>query len=331
MYSYSNGYKVQIALATGTVIWRLVEENNFGQPTRALTGNVDRFYSFDAHGLPTGRTLGTVQEFAYDFDPVTGNLNDRFDAVNSAGEVFGYDDLNRLDTVIPDAYGDLPQYSVSYRPNGNISEKEGTGVFSYENNARPYQLTKIDLESGVDVPRVPQSISYTCYSRPSRIIENGVSCSFTYDGDGNRAKMLIANGATPILSRYYIGGQYEIDAKADGTVQRLYLGGDAYSAPMVYVKDGSSPWLLYNIGRDYLGSVTCIASVDGALVAEYSYDPWGRLRNPETLELYASGEEPELFLGRGVTGHEHLPYFGLINMNARLYDPFTGRFLSPDP
>lgn len=218
VYSYSNGYKVQIALATGTVIWRLVEENNFGQPTRALTGNVDRFYSFDAHGLPAGRTLGTVQEFAYDFDPVTGNLNDRFDAVNSAGEVFGYDDLNRLDTVIPDACGDLSQYSVSYRPNGNISEKEGTGVFSYENNARPYQLTKIDLESGVDVPRVPQSISYTCYSRPSRIIENGVSCSFTYDGDGNRAKMLIANGATPILSRYYIGGQYEIDAKADGTV-----------------------------------------------------------------------------------------------------------------
>lgn len=331
VYSYSNGYNVQIALAAGTVIWRLVEENNFGQPTRALTGNVDRFYSFDAHGLPAGRTLGTVQEFAYDFDPVTGNLNDRFDAVNSAGEVFGYDDLNRLDTVIPDACGDLSQYSVSYRPNGNISEKEGTGVFSYESNARPYQLTKIDLESDVNVPRVPQSISYTCYSRPSRIIENGVSCSFTYDGDGNRAKMLIANGATPILSRYYIGGQYEIDAKADGTVQRLYLGGDAYSAPMVYVKDDSSPWLLYNIGRDYLGSVTCIASVDGALVAEYSYDPWGRLRNPETLELYASGEEPELFLGRGFTGHEHLPYFGLINMNARLYDPFTGRFLSPDP
>lgn len=331
VYSYSNGYNVQIALAAGTVIWRLVEENNFGQPTRALTGNVDRFYSFDAHGLPTGRALGAVQEFAYDFDPVTGNLEDRFDAVNSAGEIFGYDDLNRLDTVIPDACGDLSQYSVSYRPNGNISEKEGTGVFSYESNARPYQLTKIDLESGVDVPRVPQSISYTCYSRPSRIVENGVSCSFTYDGDGNRAKMLIANGATPILSRYYIGGQYELDAKADGTVQRLYLGGDAYSAPMVYVKDGSNPWLLYNIGRDYLGSVTCIASVDGALVAEYSYDPWGRLRNPETLELYANGEEPELFLGRGFTGHEHLPYFGLINMNARLYEPFTGRFLSPDP
>ncbi len=34
---------------------------------------------------------------------------------------------------------------------------------------------------------------------------------------------------------------------------------------------------------------------------------------------------------RGYTGHEHLKGFGLINMNARLYDPAIGRFLSPDP
>ena len=62
-----------------------------------------------------------------------------------------------------------------------------------------------------------------------------------------------------------------------------------------------------------------------------SYDAWGRLRNPETQVAYAPGTEPALFLGRGYTGHEHLPQFGLINMNARLYDPVLGRFLSPDP
>jgi RHS repeat-associated protein len=32
-----------------------------------------------------------------------------------------------------------------------------------------------------------------------------------------------------------------------------------------------------------------------------------------------------------LTAHEHLPRFGLINMNARLYNPLLGRFLSPDP
>ncbi|MDR3218746.1 MAG: hypothetical protein LBU22_07160 [Dysgonamonadaceae bacterium] len=32
------------------------------------------------------------------------------------------------------------------------------------------------------------------------------------------------------------------------------------------------------------------------------------------------------FLGRGYTGHEHLTQFGLVNMNARLYNPAWGRF-----
>ena len=74
-----------------------------------------------------------------------------------------------------------------------------------------------------------------------------------------------------------------------------------------------------------------VTGIDGLLLAEYSYDAWGRMRNPATQEVYAAGSEPELFLGRGYTGHEHLPMFGLINMNARLYDPVLGRFLSPDP
>ncbi len=33
----------------------------------------------------------------------------------------------------------------------------------------------------------------------------------------------------------------------------------------------------------------------------------------------------------GYTGHEHQPGFGLINCNARLYDPALVRFLMPDP
>jgi RHS repeat-associated protein len=33
---------------------------------------------------------------------------------------------------------------------------------------------------------------------------------------------------------------------------------------------------------------------------------------------------------RGFTGHEHYPYFKIINMNGRLYDPVIARFFSPD-
>jgi RHS repeat-associated protein len=61
------------------------------------------------------------------------------------------------------------------------------------------------------------------------------------------------------------------------------------------------------------------------------YDAWGRLRNPSNQAVYSPDAEPSLLLGRGYTGHEHMTQFGLINMNARLYDPAVGRFLSPDP
>ena len=142
--------------------------------------------------------------------------------------------------------------------------------------------------------------------------------------------MVVTNSADTLLTRYYIGERYERDKAARETVKRLYLGGDAYSAPMVLCKV-SGTWKVYQIGRDYLGSITQIIDEDGEVIEENSYDPWGRLRNAESLLPYAVGAEPDLFLGRGYTSHEHLPWFGLVNMNARLYDPLVGRFLSPDP
>jgi len=84
--------------------------------------------------------------------------------------------------------------------------------------------------------------------------------------------------------------------------------------------------------RDYQGSIVSIVDSTGFWHTDWSYDAWGRPRNPQThvvynppvLNSYSSGY-------RGYCGHEHLPQFGLINMNARLYDPTLGRFLSPDP
>jgi RHS repeat-associated protein len=77
--------------------------------------------------------------------------------------------------------------------------------------------------------------------------------------------------------------------------------------------------------------MTHLINSAGTLAYEYGYDAWGRLRNPANHAVYAPESEPTLFLNRGYTGHEHLPLFGVINMNARLYDPVIGRFLSPAP
>ena len=203
----------------------------------------------------------------------------------------------------------------------------GVGTLAYGNTDKPYQVTML-TPTGTAVPVREQSVTYTSFQRPNTLTENGITASFVYNADGDRVKMHVAQGNTALLTRYYIGKQYELDAQTN--TERLYLGGDAYSAPAVYVKE-ANVWKIYYLCRDYLGSITHIANADGSLKQELSYNAWGRLRNPATQVNYAVGSEPALFLGRGYTGHEHLAWLGLINMNARLYDPVLGRFLSPDP
>ncbi len=176
------------------------------------------------------------------------------------------------------------------------------------------------------------------------------------DAPDAEAQSVIQDGNC--ILRYYLGGKYEYESGQIAQTERLYLNGDYYSATAVFVKtkhtgihglsDITEPsdimvnatkikpislvtTSLRYIVRDHLGSITHVIREDGTVIQELSYDAWGRLRDPQTHEVYAPGSEPTLVLGRGYCGHEHIKLFGLINMNARLYDPVLGRFLSPDP
>ncbi len=81
--------------------------------------------------------------------------------------------------------------------------------------------------------------------------------------------------------------------------------------------------------RDYLGNITHKVNTSNTVTAEYSYDAWGRRRDKDDWS-YTLNSEPDLTADRGFTGHEHLAYFNIVNMNGRLYDPLVGRFMSPD-
>ena len=96
---------------------------------------------------------------------------------------------------------------------------------------------------------------------------------------------------------------------------------------------------MYYIHKDYLVSFETITDEHGQAIEKLSFDPClparnemkagGRRRNA-TDWTYENVLDSFLF-DRGFTGHEHLDNFDLINMNGRLYDPWLGRFLQPDP
>ena len=323
-YVYSNGHLSEAKLNGTTTVFKLSKENSLGQPTEIVTGGITRKYDFNAYGLPVGRsassTSKTYQDFSYVFDATTSNLTSRKDDTRNITENFGYDNLNRLTSYA----GKTAAYDVK----GNITSKSDAGTFEYTLAQKPYAVSGANL-SGNGVPTHTQEITYTSFGRPESITENGQVATFTYNGEYDRVKMNISQNGNNVLTRYYLGNCYELD-QTSSSKEKLYLFGDFYDAGAVYIKEGSSKGIYY-ILRDYLGSITHIVDSNGALVQELSYDAWGRLRNPVTQEVYTHEQQPALFLGRGYTGHEHLTQFGLVNMNARLYDPLLGRFLSPDP
>jgi RHS repeat-associated protein len=81
--------------------------------------------------------------------------------------------------------------------------------------------------------------------------------------------------------------------------------------------DGAAAWCYLH--SDHLGSLVLATDAQGQPCEQRRYDAWGQ---PDSGAWHFS---------RGYTGHEHLPEFGLINMNGRMYDPILGRMLSPDP
>lgn len=322
-YTYANGYLKEVKLNGTTSIFKLTSENALGQATGVTTGGLSRTYNYTGIGYPLERSVtggGQVyQNWTYAFNTSTGNLTNRRNIKNNITESFTYDNLKRLTNFAGTA--------VTYDNNGNITSKGDIGSYSY-NSSKPFAVEEITLSNSITAGT--ENVSYFSFDRPNTITGNGYTVSYTYNGDYDKVKMKKMKNGSVILQRYYLGGCYEADVTSSGTKEKVYLNGDYYSAPAVLIKNGSSSSVYY-ILRDHLGSITHIVSSSGTVMQELSYDAWGRLRNPANNAAYAPASEPEPYLGRGYCGHEHLAGLGLINMNARLYDPLIGRFLSVDP
>ena len=71
-------------------------------------------------------------------------------------------------------------------------------------------------------------------------------------------------------------------------IKRLWLGGGYYEAPVVLEVTDTMQYRY--VMRDHLGSITHVYTVETipTLLQELSYGAWGRLRNPDTHEAYAS-------------------------------------------
>ena len=324
-YSYVNGTLTNIILQD-KVIYTLSKEDDRGRVTEVLNNGITHTTTYDNEDrIITQKTVAgskVFQHVEYGFDELTGNLVRRADVKRNLEEAFEYDALNRLTK--------FGNESVTYDDNGNITYNSLIGNLTY-NESKPFTLSTVENSRNL-ISSQSQTLAYNAQERVTSITQGSLKASFDYDFEGNRLKMTYTGANTSkSYKKYYFDDIYEV--KTGGVNQEiLYLGGNCYSSNVVYMRSNDGAWNLHYLCRDNLGSIIAVIDGNANLESEQSYDAWGNLRSPETWEIYESENEmPALLLDRGYTGHEHLVAFGLINMNARLYNPLLGRFINPDP
>jgi RHS repeat-associated protein len=339
-YKPDNGtLKKVIDKSTNTAIYEPGTYNARGQMMHFAMNNKSLYttFGYDDYGLPTYRMTGNyyptstnIQYLETNFDSETGNLTWRKDRKRNLTEFFTYDPVHKNRLASWQVQGQQPYSSTYNNANGNILTKTDFtsygNPYSYGLNAGPHAVT------GVTAPllmpaEAQQEIQYNSFNKASLISHNYQrrELFLHYGPDEQRIKTEYKINGQPTLTRYFPGGGLEVEVSANGSERWLHYlpGGGLYVCDKEFNKIG-----MYYVLTDYLGSWDKVISETGSPIEEYSFDPWGRRRNP--VNWTYSGVPSSFIFDRGYTGHEMLDAFGLVNMNGRMYDPVLGRMLSPD-
>lgn len=359
-YQYNaNGYLQSLVNGSNPAkrYWLAETVDAAGRPTRVQLANgasaVNK--SYDNRDHISSVDAGAAFKESYTYDGI-GNLKTRNLQISAGtpyqyNESFAYDALNRLTK----ASGDNPvsTQDISYDALGNITYKSGVGYYSYPASGpgvvRPHAITVLKNLAGVEtgyeydangnlLRNEGRSVSWTSYNLPNVLSGNGQSETYWYDAEHERIKQVSSQNGTQL---YFNPGKgsglfYEKTIATDGKIEhKQYLSVLGEVVGEVVKRDSPAVGQVAEEERywvkDHLGSNRAVLGSNGQLLESLGFDAWGKRR-------YASGQTDAANPGiagvttdRGYTGHEHLDELGLINMNARIYDPLLGRFLSSDP
>lgn len=358
IYGYFNAVTIPVAapLCCGDVIlWTIDSKNAFGENTQESFGPYggpiigtpppplyEKINSYSTYGFLTNSSItnniGTsISDFDFSFDPASSDLLSRNDINRGSSEIFAYDNLDRLTSAtqaIPTPVGGVTYWrtntvNYNYGREGNLVTKDDISPDPL--NYSIYQISSITNPTTV-IPSASQNITYTPFDKVKHIDEGGNDIDFTYDPDDERVKAdytASGPGGGTLLegSQFYTDNYERLVSPLGGTVQEIayVMGGNKPVAMIVHDADGTHT---YYLNTDFQGSIMHILDDAGGIVEERSYDAWGRMRNPATLDFSSI---PAYSFSRGYIGQEFLSNFNIINLNGRLYDPLLGRMLSTDP
>lgn len=322
-------------------LWKLNKVNARGQAENITLGNgmtKKRYYDANGHltQIIDQGSSSTALSIKFNFDAQRGNLLSRANATMGWSETFTYDSLDRLKQV----NGQKNRHQ-SYDNRGRIITNSIVGKYNYKSTTS-YQLKNINLNTtGNNYYKThsTQDIVYNAFKKPVSVVtKNKGRTNFDYGVLQNRSHAYYGGQEADKTKRRYHKHysaispvEIEFDKTTGNTKIMTYIGGDAYSAPIVHLKQtksGESNGYHY-LHRDYLGSILAITNSSGTVLERRQFGAWG------TVDKFVDHKGKTTFghsslINRGYTGHEHFFEIDLIHMNGRMYDANLGRFLSPD-
>ncbi|MGW4563632.1 RHS repeat-associated core domain-containing protein [Streptomyces sp. NPDC004561] len=311
--------------------------------------------------VTAGGTTKVAQDDTFTRD-LSGQLTGVTDGVTKQSECYAYDELNRLahawtteaadgctGAATPDLSSSLDPYDTRYTYDevGNrLSETDATPsgpstrTYTYPGysadgssytagQAHPHAVTKAGSDSfGYDkagqmtsrtVDGVSSDLAWNAQNRVSSITEHKKDgdkvSTYVYDADGN-----VLLRTSPTENVLYIGGEELHETGAGVQATRLYAA--AGTTVAMRVADGSANGKLTWLLSDSQGSTSLLITASGD-VTRRRYKPFGEARS--------TGGDLPAGLDRGFLGKAEDDSTSLSLLGARMYDPATGHFLSPDP
>ena len=172
--------------------------------------------------------------------------------------------------------------SYTYDSRGNLLSKTEDGIpvqYAYTNAQWPDQVTAVGGvaltydQVGNLIGYGARQYNWTRGKLLESVKDEQGSYTYTYDADGYRATKVTANGKTTFDT---IGGQLLAQAGPEGNLYFQYNEG----TPFGFVLDDIQYYYLTNLNGDVVG----ITDAQGNLLAQYVYDPWGKLLQINTTE-----------------------------------------------
>lgn len=333
----SRGYLTKITDANELMLWQLTTQDALGRIREFSYGNgVSTKKTYDDLNYLTeiDHGNGSIHKQVYTYYPLTGNMKSRtfynYKTSITLQDQFDFDNLDRLKKsyqYISSTNTSLDINNLTYDILGNITHKDDAGDYQYTNTNEPFSLSLINpATSNIDPNNL--NVQYNDLRKASQITQmtstSTKQLDIVYGTSNQRIKTTYNIGGTYGYTRYY-GENYDRQETAGGYKEWTYINSPSGLCGIYFNNNGSIKFDY--VVSDHLGSP--ILLTNGAQIEEeYSFDSWGRRRNPSDWTYNNLPVSTKMI--RGYTFHEHLDEFSLINMNGRVYDPVVGRFIQAD-